>query len=153
MVLGALACEKAGIAPEFFIRITMKLYGPLLFLLLLLAGLTGKKGKSIKTGLLALVLLGMSGCGVSLENRVFPMSMGVDYENGHYRIVYGIPQLSKVTGQDKEETQSGEEQALVYEGLTPTDGLYGAWHREEEFPILPEVTIVNKKPSIRQHSG
>ena len=71
MVLGALACEKAGIAPEFFIRITMKLYGPLLFLLLLLAGLTGKKGKSIKTGLLALVLLGMSGCGVSLENRVF----------------------------------------------------------------------------------
>ena len=31
--------------------------------------------------------------------------------------------------------------------------LYGAWHREEEFPILPEVTIVNKKPSIRQHSG
>lgn len=249
VVLGALACDKAGIAPEFFIRITMKLYDPLLFLLLLLAGLTGKKGKSIKTGLLALALLGMSGCGVSLENRVFPMSMGVDYENGHYRIVYGIPQLSKVTGQDKEETQSGEEQALVYEGLTPQDALerfnenqenyldmghmkaiilgetimenrdalagflgflednpavagniyvfvtedmeelmsldgqgvdsvgdyltgilentmdkkekkavilqdlYGAWHREEEFPILPEVTIVNKKPSIRQHSG
>ena len=249
VVLGALACEKAGIAPEFFIRITMKLYGPLLFLLLLLAGLTGKKGKSIKTGLLALVLLGMSGCGVSLENRVFPMSMGVDYENGHYRIVYGIPQLSKVTGQDKEETQSGEEQALAYEGLKPQDALerfnenqenyldmghikaiilgehimenrdalagflgflednpavagniyvfvtedmealmsldgqgvdsvgdyltgilentmdkkeqkavilqdlYGAWHREEEFPKLPEVTIVNKKPSIRQHSG
>ena len=249
VVLGALACEKAGIAPEFFIRITMKLYGPLLFLLLLLAGLTGKKGKSIKTGLLALALLGMSGCGVSLENRVFPMSMGVDYENGHYRIVYGIPQLSKVTGQDKEETQSGEEQALAYEGLTPQDALerfnenqenyldmghmkaiilgehimenrdalagflgflednpavagniyvfvtedmealmsldgqgvdsvgdyltgilentmdkkeqkavilqdlYGAWHREEEFPKLPEVTIVNKKPSIRQHSG
>ena len=30
--------------------------------------------------------------------------------------------------------------------------LYGAWHREEELPELPEVTIVNKKPSIRQHS-
>lgn len=249
VVLGALACEKAGIAPEFFIRITMEIYGPLLFLLLLLAGLAGKKGKILKTGLLTLVLMGLSGCGVSLEDRVFPMSMGVDYENGHYRIVYGIPQLSKVTGQDKEETQSGEEQALVYEGLTPQDALerfnenqenyldmahmkaiilgehimenrdalagflgflednpavagniyvfvtedmealmsldgqgvdsvgdyltgilentmdkkeqkavilqdlYGAWHREEEFPKLPEVTIVNKKPSIRQHSG
>ena len=249
VVLGALACEKAGISPEFFIEITMEIYGPLLFLLLILAGLTGKRGKIIKTGLLTLALLGMSGCGISLEDRVFPMSMGVDYENGHYRIVYGIPQLSKVTGQDKEETQSGEEQALVYEGLTPQDALerfdenqenyldmghmkaiilgehimenrdaltgflgflennpavagniyvfvtedmeelmrldgqgvdsvgdyltgilentmdqkkekavilqdlYGAWHREEEFPKLPEVTIVNKKPSICQHSG
>ena len=249
VVLGALACEKAGISPEFFIEITMEIYGPLLFLLLILAGLTGKRGKIIKTGLLTLALLGMSGCGISLEDRVFPMSMGVDYENGHYRIVYGIPQLSKVTGQDKEETQSGEEQALAYEGLTPQDALerfnenqenyldmghmkaiilgehimenrdalagflgflednpavagniyvfvtedmealmsldgqgvdsvgdyltgilentmdkkeqkavilqdlYGAWHREEEFPKLPEVTIVNKKPSIRQHSG
>ena len=249
VVLGALACEKAGIAPEFFIEITMEIYGPLLFLLLILAGLTGKKGKIIKTGFLTMALLGLSGCGVSLEDRVFPMSMGADYENGHYRIVYGIPQLSKVTGQDKEETQSGEEQALVYEGLTPQDALerfdenqenyldmghmkaiilgehimenrdaltgflgflennpavagniyvfvtedmeelmrldgqgvdsvgdyltgilentmdqkkekavilqdlYGAWHREEEFPKLPEVTIVNKKPSICQHSG
>ena len=249
VVLGALACEKAGISPEFFIEITMEIYGPLLFLLLILAGLTGKRGKIIKTGLLTLALLGMSGCGISLEDRVFPMSMGVDYENGHYRIVYGIPQLSKVTGQDKEETQSGEEQALAYEGLTPQNALerfnenqenyldmghmkaiilgehimenrdalagflgflednpavagniyvfvtedmealmsldgqgvdsvgdyltgilentmdkkeqkavilqdlYGAWHREEEFPKLPEVTIVNKKPSIRQHSG
>lgn len=249
VVLGALACEKGGISPEFFIEITMEIYGPLLFLLLILAGLTGKRGKIIKTGLLTLALLGMSGCGISLEDRVFPMSMGVDYENGHYRIVYGIPQLSKVTGQDKEETQSGEEQALAYEGLTPQDALerfnenqenyldmghmkaiilgehimenrdalagflgflednpavagniyvfvtedmevlmsldgqgvdsvgdyltgilentmdkkeqkavilqdlYGAWHREEEFPKLPEVTIVNKKPSIRQHSG
>ena len=249
VVLGALACEKAGIDPEFFIEITMEIYGPLLFLLLILAGLTGKKGKIIKTGLLTMALLGLSGCGVSLEDRVFPMSMGADYENGHYRIIYGIPQLSKVTGQDKEETQSGEEQALVYEGLTPQDALerfdenqenyldmghmkaiilgehimenrdaltgflgflennpavagniyvfvtedmeelmrldgqgvdsvgdyltgilentmdqkkekavilqdlYGAWHREEEFPKLPEVTIVNKKPSICQHSG
>lgn len=248
VVLGALACEKAGTEPDFFIRITIEIYGPLLFLLLLLAGFTGKKGRAVKTGLLSLVLLGLSGCGISLEDRVFPLSMGVDYENGHYRMVYGIPQLSKVTGQNKEETQSGEEQALVYEGLTPGDvqerfnenqenyldmghiktlilgesimenrealveflgfleenpavagniyvfaaedmeeimsldgqeadslgdyltgilentldkkeqeavvlqDLYGAWHREEEFPKLPEVTVVNKKPSIRQHS-
>lgn len=248
VVLGALACEKAGTEPDFFIRITIEIYGPLLFLLLLLAGFTGKKGRAVKTGLLSLVLLGLSGCGISLEDRVFPLSMGVDYEDGHYRMVYGIPQLSKVTGQNKEETQSGEEQALVYEGLTPGDvqerfnenqenyldmghiktlilgesimenrealveflgfleenpavagniyvfavedmeeimsldgqgadslgdyltgilentldkkeqeavvlqDLYEAWHREEEFPKLPEVTVVNKKPSIRQHS-
>lgn len=248
VVLGALACEKAGTEPDFFIRVTIEIYGPLLFLLLLLAGFTGKKGRAVKTGILSLVLLGLSGCGISLEDRVFPLSMGVDYENGHYRMVYGIPQLSKVTGQNKEETQSGEEQALVYEGLTPGDvqerfnenqenyldmghiktlilgesimenrealveflgfleenpavagniyvfaaedmeeimsldgqgadslgdyltgilentldkkeqeavvlqDLYGAWHREEEFPKLPEVTVVNKKPSIRQHS-
>ena len=48
-MLGALACEKAGISPEFFIEITMEIYGPLLFLLLILAGLTGK-GKDHKDG-------------------------------------------------------------------------------------------------------
>ena len=248
VVMGALACEGAGVDTDFFVRITIELYGPLLFFLLILAGLTGPRGKIIKTGLLSLSLLFLSGCGVSLENRVFPLSMGADYENGHYRIVYGIPQLSKVTGQNKEETQSGEEQTLVYQGLTPEEAqerfnenqenyldmghikalilgegilnnrealeellafleenpavagniyvfatedmeelmsldgqgvdslgdyltgilentleekeqeaavlqdLYGAWHREEELPELPEVTIVNKKPSIRQHS-
>lgn len=248
VVLGALACERAGVDASFFVRITIELYGPLLFFLLILAGFTGTRGKIIKTGLLSLSLLFLSGCGVSLENRAFPLSMGVDYEDGHYRIVYGIPQLSKVTGQNKEETQSGEEQSLVYQGLTPEDAqdrfnenqenyldmghikalvlgegilnnrealeellafleenpavagniyvfatedmeelmsldgqgvdslgdyltgilentleekeqeaavlqdLYGAWHRKEELPELPEVTIVNKKPSIRQHS-
>ena len=190
----------------------------------------------------------LSGCGISLEDRVFPLSMGVEYENGHYQVVYGIPQLSKVTGQSKEGGESGEKQALVYEGLTLQDAqerfnenqenyldmghikalilgeklladreamagllgfleenpavagniyvfaaedmeevmsldgqetdslgdyltgilentlekkeiqaavlqdLYGAWHREEEFPELLEVTVVNKKPRIRQHS-
>ena len=39
-----------------------------------------------------------------------------------------------------------EQEAVVLQDL------YGAWHREEEFPKLPEVTVVNKKPSIRQHS-
>lgn len=248
VVLGALGCERAQIHPEFFIRFTMGFYGPMLLLLLLLSGFTGKKGKTPRAGLFLLTLLALSGCGISLEDRVFPMSMGVDYENGYYRLSYGIPQLSKVTGQDKEETQSGEEQALVYEGATLEDAqerfrenqenyldmghmkaiilgkritenreamaellgfleenpavagniyvfttenietlmsldgqgvdsvgdyltgilentldkkkqkpvilqdLYGAWHREEEYPGLPEVTIVNKKPSIRQHS-
>lgn len=249
VVLGALICEKLRISPEFFLRFTIGFYGPALLLLLFLSGFTGKRGKIFRTGLFLLALLALSGCGISLEDRVFPMSMGVDYENGHYRLSYGIPQLSKVTGQDKEETQSGEEQALVYEGATPEDAqerfnenqenyldmghmkaiilgkkitenreamaellrfleekpavagnlyvfvtedmeavmsldgqgvdsvgdyltgilentldrekqkpvilrdLYGAWHREEEYPQLPEVTIVNKKPCVRQHSG
>ena len=39
-----------------------------------------------------------------------------------------------------------EKQAAVLQDL------YGAWHREEEFPELLEVTVVNKKPRIRQHS-
>ena len=248
VVLAALACEKAGIPADFFIRITMEIYGPLLFLLLILAGIGGRKKKFMKVGLLCFSLILLSGCGISLEDRVFPLSMGVEYENGHYQVVYGIPQLSKVTGQSKEGGESGEKQALVYEGLTLQDAqerfnenqenyldmghikalilgeklladreamagllgfleenpavagniyvfaaedmeevmsldgqetdslgdyltgilentlgkkekqaavlqdLYGAWHREEEFPELLEVTVVNKKPRIRQHS-
>ncbi len=248
VVLAAVACEKAGISTDFFIGITMELYGPLFFFLLILAGVGGRKRKFIKAGLLFFPLLLLSGCGISLEDRVFPLSMGVEYENGHYQVVYGIPQLSEVTGQSKEGGESGEEQALVYEGMTLQDAqerfdenqenyldmghikalilgkklledreamggllgfleenpavagniyvfaaedmeevmslegqgtdslgdyltgilentlekkekqavvlqdLYGAWHREEEFPELSEVTVVNKKPGIRQHS-
>src|SRR5699024_6727001 len=52
VVLAALACEKAGIPADFFIRITMEIYGPLLFLLLILAGIGGRKKKFMKAGLL-----------------------------------------------------------------------------------------------------
>ena len=30
--------------------------------------------------------------------------------------------------------------------------LYNAWHRKEELPKLPEVTVVNKKPQIGSYS-
>ena len=66
----------------------------------------GRKRKFIKAGLLFFPLLLLSGCGISLEDRVFPLSMGVEYENGHYQVVYGIPQLSEVTGQSKEGGES-----------------------------------------------
>lgn len=34
-------------------------------------------------------------------------------------VVYGIPQLSAMTGQGKSETEGSEPQAIVYEGKTP----------------------------------
>lgn len=59
----------------------------------------------------------LSACGVALEDRVFPLSMGVDYQNGEYQVYYGIPDLSGVTGQSKDkESQNTGEKAAVYKG-------------------------------------
>lgn len=207
-----------------------------------------KVSRAMVLGLAAIVLTSLTGCGISLENRVFPLSFGADYREGHYQIIYGIPQLSGVTGQDKGDTEASREQAVVYKGLTMEDveedfqenqenyldmghikvlllgqgilenrealeGLleyledrpsvagniylfsckdnealmsldgqevdsvgdylkgilentldkqetravtlqdyYNAWHRGEDFPPLWEVSVVNKKPQIRQNS-
>ena len=51
-----------------------------------------------------------------------------------------------LTGILENTLEKKEKQAVVLQDL------YGAWHREEEFPELSEVTVVNKKPGIRQHS-
>ncbi len=207
-----------------------------------------KVSRAMVLGLTAIVLTSLTGCGISLEDRVFPLSFSADYREGHYQIIYGIPQLSGVTGQDKGDTEASREQAVVYEGLTMEDaeesfrenqenyldmghikvlllgqgilenrealeGLleyleerpsvagniylfsckdnealmsldgqgvdsvgnylkgilentldkqearavtlqdyYNAWHRGEDFPALREVSVVNKKPRIRQNS-
>ena len=51
-----------------------------------------------------------------------------------------------LTGILENTLEKKEKQAVVLQDL------YVAWHREEEFPELSEVTVVNKKPGIRQHS-
>lgn len=267
IVTGALACGYSGVSPEFFLELNRMVYGPLLLSLLLVAGyFTGRrtgvrestdreKGKirRMAKGGMAFVILsgalmGLTGCGISLEDRVFPLSISADYQDGHYQIIYGIPQLSGMTGQNKGDTEASQEQAVIYQGLTVEDaeesfrenqenyldmghikvlllgegilenkkaleGLlgyleerpsvagniylfsckdnealmsldgqgvtsvadhltgilentrdtqktrtvtlqdyYNAWHRGEDFPALRQVTVVNKKPQIRQNS-
>ncbi|WP_242980430.1 DUF4892 domain-containing protein [Blautia argi] len=53
-----------------------------------------------------------------MENRIFPLSMSVDYRNREYEIIYGIPGLSRITGQEKESESESQAQAVSYRGRT-----------------------------------
>lgn len=58
------------------------------------------------------VILGMSffaltGCGgVEPEKRMYPLALGADLEDGKFQLTYGVPDLPKATGQEK----NGEDQ-------------------------------------------
>lgn len=116
IVLGALVCLNQDISPQVFLKITASIYGPLFFFLLFYSMCAGRK----KRVLAALILCAffLSGCGVSLENRIFPLSMSVDYRNREYEIIYGIPRLSRITGQEKESESESQAQAVSYRGRT-----------------------------------
>lgn len=54
----------------------------------------------------------LCGCsGVDPEKRLYPLAMSVDYENGQYRVTYGMADLPGATGQDKPE--EGESAKIV----------------------------------------
>lgn len=49
-------------------------------------------------------VVSLCGCsGVDPEKRLYPLAMSVDYENGRYRVTYGMADLPGATGQDKPE--------------------------------------------------
>ena len=250
MIAAAVLWEKMKVPTSWFFAVTIRFYGPVFVLFLILAGMKGRKKRACaKAGALCLILsLCLTGCGVSLEDRIFPLAVSADYVDGKYQLIYGIPQLSAMTGQGKSETEGSEPQAIVYEGKTPQEAeahfnqnqknyldmghlktlilgrrilqqeealeellayleekpsvagnlyvfvsadpkglmsldgqgeesvgdyltgilennlegkpkdavslqdLYNAWHRKEELPKLPEVTVVNKKPQIGPYS-
>ncbi|MEE1192849.1 MAG: spore gernimation protein, partial [Blautia sp.] len=252
ILVAAMFCQHQKISVQWFMHITVKYYGPVFAVLLIWAGIAVRKKRTWKKagvlGILLILLTYLSGCGVSLEKRIFPLSMSADYVQGNYRIIYGIPELTSMTGQNKKDTEESQPQAIVYEGKTPEEAeenfnrnqknyldmghiktlilgegileqkdaleglldalerkpsvagniyvfacqnpeelmkfdgqgkdsvgdfltgilennlsgkpkdavtlqdLYNAWHRKEQIPKLPIVTVVNNKPEIRQYS-
>lgn len=252
ILVAAMFCQHQKISVQWFMHITVKYYGPVFAVLLIWAGIAVRKKRTWKKagvlGILLVFLTYLSGCGVSLEKRIFPLSMSADYVQGKYQIIYGIPELTGMTGQNKKDTEESQPQAIVYEGKTPKEAeenfnknqknyldmghiktlilgegilaekdaleglldmlekkpsvagniyvfacqnpeelmkldgqgkdsvgdfltgilennlngkpkdavtlqdLYNAWHRKEQIPKLPIVTVVNNKPEIRQYS-
>lgn len=120
VVAAALICEKVQLSTELFWKLSGRFYGPLFLLLLLYAGFAGrKKSVFVKGVVIILCMLPLSGCGVSLENREFPLSMSADYKDGNFELIYGIPGLGEITGQGK--NQEEQPQAISYQGETPKE--------------------------------
>ena len=91
-----------------------------------------KKSKAVL--LAVIVALNLSACGVALENRSFPLSMGVDYLDGQYQVYYGLPDLSGVTGQSKDgEHQKAGEKADFYQGRTMEDAEKDFQNSQEDY--------------------
>ena len=91
-----------------------------------------KKSKAVL--LAVIVALNLSACGVALENRSFPLSMGVDYLDGQYQVYYGLPDLSGVTGQSKDgENQKAGEKADFYQGRTMEDAEKDFQNSQEDY--------------------
>ena len=70
----------------------------------------------IFTGVFSMLLL--SGCGgVEPEKRMYPLAIGADFENGNFVLTYGIPDLPKATGQEK----NGEDQGNMAPSIRGAD--------------------------------
>lgn len=88
---------------------------PVLLLIQLVLMLQGKDRKRKKTAVTASMLflaLLMTGCGgIEPEKRMYPFALGVDLEGEDFSVTYGMPNLPKATGQEKED--SGENKSSL----------------------------------------
>ena len=67
-------------------------------------------------GVFSMLLL--SGCGgVEPEKRMYPLGIGADFEDGNFVLTYGIPDLPKATGQEK----NGEDQGNMAPSIRGAD--------------------------------
>ena len=63
------------------------------------------------SSVLAAGVLFLNGCaGVGPEKRAFPLALSVDAEEGEYVVIYAMADLSLMTGQGKDQGESGESQ-------------------------------------------
>ncbi len=57
--------------------------------------------------ILGMAFFALTGCGgVEPEKRMYPLALGADIEDGKFQLTYGVPDLPKATGQEK----NGEDQ-------------------------------------------
>lgn len=87
-------------------------------------GCWGRKG--IVTFVCASAILWLTGCGgVEPEKRMYPLALGADYSDGKFELTYGIPDLPKSTGQEKNgEDQGNSAPAIWGETFSEIESLY-----------------------------
>ncbi len=72
--------------------------------------MTGKKKwkKKLAVACVSALFL-LTGCGgVEPEKRMYPLALGADITEGKYLLTYGIPDLPKSTGQEKDGEDQGQ---------------------------------------------
>lgn len=78
-----------------------------------------KKKIAAVSALLSMLLL--AGCSaVEPEKRMYPLALGADWEAGNYSLIYGMPDLSQATGQEKPE-EGSDPSVLSFDGEALSD--------------------------------
>lgn len=119
----ALFLHKSDISLSWYEMCMKYVAAPLLLFLSLIAGISIKKKRKVPAAVLVfLLMISLTGCGgVEPQHRTYPLVLGVDIRSAaeEFEILYGIPDLSKVTGQGKEDASGKEEGTVdIYTGKT-----------------------------------
>lgn len=98
--------------------------------------------------MVALILL-LSGCaGVEPEKRLYPLALGVDFDQGFYVFSYGMPNLPKATGQEKTEEGGGEALTIRGKNFQEIEEIYD--RTQEKYLDLGHLQILVLGEEIRR---
>ena len=109
LVFVATVTEVRGIRiRDYFEMYLGCIFVPGMLIIQIIFFIMGKKRWKRKTAAIFSVLLfTLSGCGgVEPEKRMYPLALGADIEDRKFQLTYGVPELPKATGQEK----NGEDQ-------------------------------------------
>lgn len=109
LVFVAMVTEVRGIRiRDYFEMYLGFIFVPGMLIIQIIFFIMGKKRWKRKTAAIFSVLLfTLSGCGgVEPEKRMYPLALGADIEDRKFQLTYGVPDLPKATGQEK----NGEDQ-------------------------------------------
>lgn len=86
----------------------------------------------------------LSGCAaIEPEERAFPLIIGVDYQEEQFRVMYGMPNMALVTGQEKADVNGAEEeQVIMYTGSTPKEARKRFDLSQEKYLDLGHVEVL-----------
>ena len=109
LVFVVMVTEVRGIRiRDYFEMYLGCIFVPGMLIIQIIFFIMGKKRWKRKTAAIFSVLLfTLSGCGgVEPEKRMYPLALGADIEDRKFQLTYGVPDLPKATGQEK----NGEDQ-------------------------------------------
>ncbi len=96
------------------------------------------------------LMLALCGCsGVDPEKRLYPLAMSVDYENGQYRVSYGMADLPGATGQEKPEEDAVARLSLSGRNFDEIDSEYDK-SQEKYLDVSHLEVLILSENLIRQ---
>lgn len=94
----------------------------------------------IVSAIITILIPGLSGCQIiEPEKRAFPLVVGIDWQQGEYRIYLGMAQLAVSTGQGKEgrEDQQGDEEGALLLTGTSQEEIMEIYNKTQELYLDP----------------
>ena len=94
----------------------------------------------IVSAIITILIPGLSGCQIiEPEKRAFPLVVGIDWQQGEYRIYLGMAQLAVSTGQGKEggEDQRGDEEGALLLTGTSQEEIMELYNQTQELYLDP----------------